>query len=166
MREQGFQPNLEIFTALVGNASVCLNPKMLMYLLKQLDKWQIAPSRGILARIEKLNKRYQGYVLDLERQKPEAWSSSSSNGRELTIQSRNGKPIPKIVLRDKEDGFKAWREFREFYSDWLRRTEMDLEAEAHPWRQYINEKDVDRAEKGNREFSSIIDSGATVIPKS
>ncbi len=49
---------------------------------------------------------------------------------------------PAVRRERDEHGYRHWRHFRQRYAEFLSRAEVDTDADAHPWRQFLNEKDV------------------------
>ena len=48
-------------------------------------------------------------------------------------------------MQDKKNDYADFRKFRNFYKEWLGRTEVDLPD--HPWKQFMTQKDLENKDR-------------------
>ncbi len=160
MRRQGFRPNMEILGTLVNNACRTMDPTFVTFALGKAEASGLDPSPRLLRDLERFHHNFRRHVLFLEREKrpPEAETTDVSVRGAKKSGSNDRNFVPPAVRRDRDErGFAGWREFRERYAGWLARAEVDAGAEAHPWRQYLNRRDVERARHGDSAVRDILE---------
>ncbi len=162
LNQRGLRPNMAILATLVKNACVKMNPGLVEFALRKVERSGLRPNPTLLRNLERFHGEYRQHVLVLEREQ-QAKAAAETQTKTLVKETGGSASdhVPAIVRWERDvRNFAGWERFRQYCADWLSRADLDSEAEAHPWKQYVNERDLQRAEeKGDKEITDIMGRG-------
>ena len=104
-------PNCQIMTSLIFN---CKSPRIMLRILKITSNLNVEVDEKMMQQIEKFRVKYQAKVRQFE------VKGSSPNGGKVDLE--------------------AWTEFCDYYSNWLRKTEVSITKD--PWLQFKTKRDL------------------------
>ena len=110
------RPNVLIITALIRSAR---EPLSVVKLLQATKSYGIIPDAKFVKQVDIFHKTYQSIIRKYEKDPNER--------------------IPYKVKQEIEKGYPNWKIFTDFYSNWLKETEV--ETPQHPWNQYKTRRD-------------------------
>ena len=137
----GCSPNLEIFGALLSSASHRMSPSDVTFIMRKMDSFGVRTNKKVLRTLEMFRQRFRDQILIYEKDPESA-------------------RVHNTVRREASDDFPYWRRFCEYYDAWLKSTERDPDADSHPWRQFLTDKEVERG-KIERKYKNILNWEAT-----
>ena len=143
LKETGIKPNIEILTALLGNACHRCAFLHIEMLLNTMSKLKVKPNLLTTETLEKFYHKCQNLVILLEKDNVGEIEKLKSTGK---WKSQDHWRV-KILQDDLKADSVKWRRYVNQYKIWLQKTEIDYPN--HPWKQFLTSKDLELNKTGS-----------------